>query len=246
MGQVPKRNENRPYLIVGNGRLATHFRRYFSLLGVEHWHWWRGSDSQFNDHANCSEKIILLISDRAIESFVQKHKRPSMENKSWIHCSGSLSTPLAESAHPLMAFPESLFEDDVYSGIPFITEEGRAEFSKLFPELTNPYFAIPSRVKPLYHAWCVMSGNFTTILWQRFFDILRRKFDLPPDVSHAYLNQICHNLQNSLEPLTGPLVRNDTKTIGKHLDTLKDDPYRPVYEAFLKAYQSQTNSQLEA
>ncbi|NOZ04655.1 MAG: DUF2520 domain-containing protein [FCB group bacterium] len=236
MGQVPENNERRSYLIVGNGRLARHFQYYFDSLDIPYYHWWRGSSQPFRDLLDQAEKILVLINDGAIEDFVRTHHQGNTVNKIWIHCSGMLSTPLAESAHPLTSFPKELFEPHIYSQIPFITEEGRLPFHVLFPELPNPHYTIPASIKPFYHAWCVMSGNFTTLLWQQFFTVLRERMKLPPAISYLYLDQIAGSLKHSKSPLTGPLARKDQTTIEKHLHVLRDDPFYEVYRAFLQAY----------
>lgn len=236
MGQVPENNETRPYLIVGNGRLAHHFRYYFDSLNIPYYYWWRGFPQPFQTFLDRTEKILVLINDGSIEDFIRADNRFDTTDKTWIHCSGMLSTPLAESAHPLASFPEELFKPDIYSRIPFVTEEGRLSFDTLFPELPNPHYTIPANLKPLYHAWCVMSGNFTTLLWEQFFTVLQDRMKLPSTISHFYLDQIADNLKHSKSPLTGPLARNDRTTIEKHLQVLEGDPFYGVYCAFLQAY----------
>ena len=243
MGQVPESKCKRPYLIVGNGRLSNHFRHYFNLLHIPYWHWWRQCGKPFESFYDVSDRILVLISDGAIEDFIREHR--SSGSKIWIHCSGALSTPLADSAHPLMTFTDELYELDTYREIPFICEKGRRSFVELFPELNNPHYVIPSDWKPLYHAWCVMSGNFTTLLWQRFFDVLEDQFGISRQIAYPYLKQISMNLQASQIPLTGPLARNDRATIQKNLESLADEPFRQVYQAFVSAYQSLQHSSSE-
>tara|TARA_B100000315_G_scaffold260919_1_gene327343 strand:- start:4241 stop:4957 length:717 start_codon:yes stop_codon:yes gene_type:complete len=233
MGQVPKKKENKLYLIVGNGRLARHFTTYFTLKNIPHYHWYRRSELRLRPLLKKTEKALVFISDGAIVPFILEHQTNYI---TWIHCSGVLSTPMAECAHPLMAFPETMFDLKTYTQIPFVTEKGRKSFPELFPELSNPHFSISPEHKPLYHAWCVMSGNFTTLLWQRFFEKLESEYALPKEAAYPYLKQISENLIHSQNPLTGPLVRGDEKTISTHLELLEDDPYRQVYEAFVNAF----------
>ena len=236
MGQVPEAAEIRPYLIVGNGRLAGHITHYFSLLKIPFWHWHRECSTPFEKLCKKSSKILVLIKDDAIESFINTYFAKEKGEKLWIHCSGILTSFLAQSAHPLMTFTPKLYDLETYKKIPFITEKERLNFKELFPELQNPNFSIPSELKPLYHAWCSMSGNFSTLLWGRFFEMLESKFDLPRHVSFPYLEKITGNLVHSNNPLTGPLIRNDTSVIEKHLLSLGDDPFAGVYRAFVKTY----------
>ena len=234
MGQVPEQN-GIPYLIIGNGRLAKHISNYFHLLEIPYLNWCRKSNEPLVPLIKQSNKILVLINDDEIENFIIQNKIGS-ENKTWIHCSGYLSTPLAESAHPLMTFTNELYNLEIYKQVPFITEKGRKSFGELFPELQNSSFEIDKEQKPLYHAWCVMSGNFTTILWQRFFEILEAQFLINKQFAFPYFNMIANNLIKSGSPLTGPLGRGDKVVIEKNLLSLKGDPFEEIYSAFVNAH----------
>lgn len=232
MGQVP---EKTPYLIVGNGRLTKHIKHYFDLLGITYLHWFRGSENDFQELKSKTDKILVLIKDDEIENFILQNKNSSYKNI-WIHCSGHLSISDVESAHPLMTFADKLYDLETYKQIPFISEKGKISFPQLFPELKNKSYAIESSQKALYHAWCVMSGNFTTILWSRFFDQFNSDFGIDKNDLFPYLNKITQNLQTDDNPLTGPLVRNDKKVINENITALKDDPFSEVYKAFVNTF----------
>lgn len=240
MGQVPARDDY-PYLIIGNGRLAKHISHYFDLSGIPYLNWYRKSNEPLNSLLEKAHKILVLISDDEIENFISEH-REGYEGKTWIHCSGLLSTPTAESAHPLMTFSDSLYDLETYKSIPFVTEKRRENFHDLFPELTNISFPIKSELKPLYHAWCVMSGNFTTILWQRFFDVLESDLGIYKKYAYPYLNKTVENLEQSKSPLTGPLARGDKKVIEKNLMALKNEPFAEIYRAFVNTYNKMKES----
>lgn len=229
------KNNSYSYLIVGNGKLSKHFQYLFAIKKISFKLWFRGSNESFESLCNEAEKILVLIKDDEILNFIEANKPSLDQNKIWIHCSGMLSTPLAESAHPLMTFTEILYDSEVYDSIPFITEKNRLTFEELFPDLNNPNYQIDSNDKILYHAFSVMSGNFTTILWQSFFDFLISK-EIPQSVAYNYLDGIVNNLKNEKTPLTGPIQRNDVNTIFKHLESLENNPLRNVYISFLEAY----------
>lgn len=234
MGQVPKQNEV-PYLIIGSGRLAKHISHYFDLSEIPYLNWYRKSSKSLSSLISQSQKILVLINDDEIENFISQNKN-EFEEKTWIHCSGLLSTPLAESAHPLMTFTNELYDLEAYKQFPFISEKGRKSFKELFPELKNTSFEIESELKPLYHAWCVMSGNFTTILWQRFFETFENSFGINKEYSFPYLKMISENLMKSDLPLTGPLARGDKKVIEKNLLALQDEPFVEIYRSFVNTY----------
>lgn len=63
-----------PYLLIGNGRLARHFNHYLNLSTIPHLQWWRSASADLQPLIKQSEKILVLIRDDAIESFVEQHK----------------------------------------------------------------------------------------------------------------------------------------------------------------------------
>ena len=89
-------------------------------------------------------------------------------------------------------------------------------------------------MKKFYHALCVLSGNFTVILWNKFFTELEKTFNLEKEIAHPYLKTITKNLIECPESsLTGPLVRGDTETIKSNLESLSHDSFQLVYKSLL-------------
>jgi hypothetical protein len=222
MGQVP-------YAIVGDGKVAGHIRRYFSLLGVPYRNWPHEETSQCNI-------ILVLISDGAIEDFITNNRKKFPNARHFVHFSGSLHAANAVGMHPLMTFndqPDS-YSLETYKNIVFVGEKGNPAFSDIFPDLANRYIEIEAEKKPLYHALCVISGNFTSILWQEVFKEFE-ELQLPPEILQPYMNQVFANLANSpFNSLTGPLDRKDKKTIKNNLAALDGMPLKNIYRAFLK------------
>jgi 2-dehydropantoate 2-reductase len=227
------------YGIIGNGRMAKHFTHYLTLLGISYQQWSRDKprNSLITLAETCSP-ILLLINDDAIELFIEQHH--CLQKKLLLHFSAVLNLKKAYSTHPLMSFFQELYSLDVYKKIPFIYGEKSPEFSLLLPGLPNPHFKIPENLKSFYHALCVLSGNFTVILWQKFFCELEETLNIPKEQAYPFLQQITQNLlADQKNALTGPLVRNDIKTIEAHLIALKNDPFQEIYQTFLKVF-SQT------
>ena len=235
MRQVPEHNIKFSYLIVGSGKLSKHLQNYFSLKNISFKVWNRHSHKQFESLALDSKYILVLISDDEIVKFIKEHKSKPLEEKIWIHCSGMLSTSLAESAHPLMTFMDSLYSLETYESISFITERNRKSFKDLFPDLLNKSYEINKNEKVLYHAMCVLSGNFTAFIWKYFFDYLKSQ-NISESAAKVYLNAVVENLISNDNSFTGPIQRNDTKVIEKHIEALNGQPIRNVYLAFLDAY----------
>jgi predicted short-subunit dehydrogenase-like oxidoreductase (DUF2520 family) len=222
-----------PYLIVGDGKLAKHLSFYLKTLKVPFHNWSRKNSTSFVSYAEKCDKVLLAINDNSIEPFIIDNR---VKGKIYIHFSGVIETKLAESAHPLMTFAHETYAPEFYSSIPFITIKGRERFNKLFPELNNPNFEIEASDKVLYHAWCSMAGNFTSIIWTEFFRILEDSFGINKKVAFPYLQKIFFNLTSSEKPLTGPLSRGDTSTVQKHMFVLENEPISNVYKAFVEYY----------
>lgn len=230
---------NFAYLIVGDGRLARHLRFYFDSLAIPYVSWHRNvhTPELFQTLAKQSTRILLAISDKAIESFIFSH--PEIEKSKWVHLSGALSLPGIYSAHPLGSFGEKLNPIEWYRNIFFVVEQqaGLPEvaFSSLLPNLPNPHAAITSQNKAYYHSLCVLSNNFSTILFQKLFLGLERELGIPKEAAYSYLRQTVFNLENTASPLTGPLVRKDKETIEKNLHALKvrQDAFADIYQAFV-------------
>ncbi len=76
MRQVPR---NVSYLLIGNGRVARHFQHYFSLLQLP-FVTWQGSESPslLREQIRHASHILLLISDDAIDSFIDAYLLESL------------------------------------------------------------------------------------------------------------------------------------------------------------------------
>lgn len=236
MRQVPAVNAA-PIGIVGDGRVARHFLHYFDLLGLSVRAWSRRELTldPTDTFAPC-ETVLLLIRDAAIVPFIEAW--PALREKRLVHCSGSLVTPAAQGAHPLMTFGRHLYALDTYRHIPFILDSGGTPFHQLLPGLPNPSFTISVADRPYYHALCVMAGNLSTMLWVKLFDEFQSRFGIPASAAHPYLAQVAANLRDDAgRALTGPFSRGDVDTIRANLKALEGDPFHAVYAAFERAYE---------
>ncbi len=238
MGQVPENTVIPPILILGHGRVAKHFSYYLSSQQVPIIQWARAS--AITPLAQLIEKHqpkigLVLIQDSAIEPFIESHSE--LHSLNLIHFSGCLSTSHATGMHPLMSFGPNLYEPAFYEKIPFICEKGQLQFSDIFPEFKNPTYTIEQKDKALYHALCVLAGNFSVILWQKLFKDFESRLEIPAGAAHPYLEQITRNLlAHPHLALTGPLQRRDQITVEKNLSALQDDAFQSIYQAFREMY----------
>lgn len=259
--QVPEK-----IAIIGDGKVARHMIHYFESIGQPYIQWFRQKQSKqrsslssrlarfkhklttsFNHQNNeldqvimAVDKVLVLIPDDQIESFITAN--PALSDKTCIHFSGSLQTELAVGCHPLMTFGPELYDLETYRKIPFVVDEG-VNFKELFPWLSNPVYQIKAQHKAIYHAFCVMAGNFSQMLWQSIRQDLP-EIGLPADIMSSYLIQNTINFtQNPDNSATGPLVRGDYQTVEKHLYALNNQPLAVIYQAFLDWHLSDIEQQ---
>ena len=225
------------YTLIGNGRVATHFAHYFDLLDLPYYQWSRDqSISELHKVLKQSSHVLLLISDDAIDAFIEKHLA---NDKILVHFSGALQSNSAWTAHPLQTFSKDLYTLEHYQALPFIIEEQGPAFLELLPGLPNEHGTIKRDQKPLYHAMCAMANNFSTLLWQKLFYEFKETFQLKSDFIYPILQQTTENLKNNHQTaLTGPLMRNDKITLQKHLNALEDDSFKEIYTAFINSYET--------
>jgi predicted short-subunit dehydrogenase-like oxidoreductase (DUF2520 family) len=235
MRQVPN------YLLIGNGRVSRHLQHYLTLLKIPFTVWHRALPlTELHEKSKASTHILILLSDNAIESFYLEHLQ--QVDAYCIHFSGSLVLKNIYGAHPLMTFGHELYPAEDYASIYFVIDDDAPSYENLLPGLPNPHARLQKNLKAKYHALCVLSGNFSCMLWQKLFSHLENEFNIPQSAAHPYLRQQTKNiLADYQSALTGPLVRNDTNTIKKNLSALSGDAFEKIYQSFVSCYQQLKN-----
>ena len=245
MVQVPFKS----FLIVGDGRLATHFAFYFKAKNLKLNFWSRKKEDQkaLQQKIRKSDYILLCLPDSQIPLFYNKHftKPPDFgkntkknkeppRNKRVIHFSGSLFHPDILGFHPLMTFDLKNYDLKTYEEIPFVGVHRIEAFKSIFGQLKNPYIKIKKEDQPLYHSLCVLAGNGTTLLWDLAGQNLE-KLGLEDQHIKPYLKKVFDNIQNkSPGRWSGPWYRGDQKTIEKNKKSLEDISMKSLYENFLE------------
>lgn len=221
------------YLLIGSGRVARHLGHYFHLLNIPHQTWDRAQDPHaLKTKVAAHSHILLAISDSAIAGFYRQHLAGL--DKVVVHFSGAHDFPDIIGAHPLMTFGPELYGLDFYKKIHF-TMTG-ASLSEALPGLSNSFSILPAEQKALYHAYCVLGGNFTTLLIGKMLSGFV-EMKIPSEAARHYIEKVVENTFSQPESaLTGPLVRKDSVTVNANLQALGDDPIADIYKAFLKIY----------
>ncbi len=226
MQQVPT------YLIIGDGRLAKHLSFYFDSLKVHHSRWTRKSQQDLQSISKNYSHILLAITDGVIESFINENK--FLKTKVLVHFSGAMEIEDIVCFHPLMTFTNDLYESEFYKTIPFISFNNDIGFKDFFPMLPNPTTKIEKVHIPYYHALCVTSGNFTTLLWAKCIEAFN-EIGIDKNLLEPYMEKVFENtLIDPLKNLTGPIVRNDSETIKKNIDSLAEPQLKRLYQSFVE------------
>ncbi len=227
--------EKLPNLIIGSGRVATHFKHYFAMKGVPVLDWNRKehTEADLRKRLERVSSVLMLIKDSALKEFRDAYLRDFEGEVA--HFSGCLQIEDTEVFHPLMTFGPHLYTLPFYEKIHFAVSS-KAKFREILPELSNPVFEINLLNKPLYHALCVMMGNFPQILWNRCLEEMKR-LGVPQEAALLYLRKNLENFEaNPSTSLTGPLARGDQYTIKKNIDALPL-AMRDLYSAFVRFYE---------
>ncbi len=223
-------------LLVGSGRLAKHLIYWNNLnkqpspLLV-----WDRSQSEDDLHRMLKQvnHVWLAVSDSSIVPFFEKHLHHS--NILITHFSGALYDKRIKSAHPLMSFPHQLLEPEIYQKIGFAIT-GAQSLESLMPGFKNTFFKVEAKNKALYHALCVVAGNFPQLLWAEASDHFQA-LNVPEESYHLYLSQILQNfLTLRQKALTGPLVRNDQQTLEKNEFSLAGTKLHSIFRSFRKEF----------
>ncbi|MGZ3772486.1 MAG: DUF2520 domain-containing protein [Pseudobdellovibrionaceae bacterium] len=221
------------YLIIGSGRVARHIAYYFHLLNINYASWDRSqAPHELSKKVSAATHILLAISDGAVEGFYRQHIA-GLE-KTVIQFSGAHHFEGIISAHPLMTFGPELYNLSFYKKIHF-TLTGIESLRSALPGLDNPYSVISPAEKALYHAHCVLGGNFVTLLVNKMLSGFA-DLNIPTNAGQIYVEKILSNtFAAGTSALTGPLARKDIGTVQANLTALEGDPYQLIYQAFLKA-----------
>ncbi len=223
-------------LLIGSGRMATHLLHWNSILSSPNkiLTWNRSEDPKILKQFLIESNLVwLAISDSAITPFFERHLKDY--SGSVVHFSGALNDPRMKCAHPLMTFPTELLDNSVYNDIFFALTEALS-LAEVLPGFTNSSFQLSEKEKPLYHALCVVAGNFPQLLWNEV-DQKRSDLKIPDAAFNIYLQQSLNNfLKLKAKALTGPLIRGDLLTIQKNTDALVNTKLKSIYTAFVKEF----------
>ena len=190
--------------------------------------------SKLDDLIYDCDTLFLTVNDDSIKDIVKELIRLNVKNKILIHTSGSLSSSIfmelnnynyCYSIHPLYAFSDKYMAyeklDDIY-----FTIEGNIENIDILNNIfNNKLITINKLNKEKYHLACSMISNMVCGITDIAENIFK---EIGIDNKEIYIplfENISKNIisNNSLNSLTGPIIRNDLETVKKHINNLDDN-----------------------
>lgn len=232
-------------LLVGRGRVAKFFESYFHRQTIQTPNlvsqlqtWNRALGAEFRDIVNeyNPTHVWLAISDDALEEFIKQNSE-SLKQTLNVHFSGSrgritFGLCVAHPAHPLTTFKVTNFNDPAaltllqnFEKVPFCLSNNSPPLQTLMPGFENESFTLDDSNRVLYHSYCSIAGNLTSLIWEEVERRWTKNLGLSREWLGPYRNQIFENLSNRQEGesvLTGPLVRGDQQTLAKQTAALME------------------------
>ncbi len=221
--------------LLGMGRLARSIAPLLEARGHRVDRWRRG------DPQPTAPICLITVSDDAV-SEVARWLRPGPVV---LHTSGSLDHELlrphrpAGSLHPLQSFPGPELGTPPLEGVPAAIAgdpEARRLAGGLARDLGMKPFEMPGD-RRLYHAACVLVGNFPTVLLAEACRLLRSA-GVQEDPVELLLPLLRTSLDHAAahgpaRSITGPAARGDRRTIQQHEQALAQahPELLPLYRA---------------
>lgn len=241
-------------VLLGAGNVATHlFKAFFASEDVEIKQWYNRSlktIDKYNSKVNVTNNInalveadiyILAVSDDAIEALSMQLP---FENRFVVHTSGSTSLYAVDKTqkrgvfYPLQTFSKAAEID--FANVPICVEALNKKDLPLLKQLAKAIGSKSHKVnsdqRQALHLAAVFVNNFTNQLYRMAHEITEMngaEFDILKPLIKETANKI-----ESLSPYlaqTGPALRNDKKTIKRHLKQLESDHHKAVYELLTKS-----------
>ena len=191
-----------------------------------------------------ADLYIISVSDNAIAE-VSEHL--PFKNRLVVHTSGSSDITILYDKHrkgvfyPLQTFSKNKAID--FTPIPMCLEaENQNDYQileQVAKSLSQKVFAISSEQRRSLHVSAVFVCNFVNHLYQIGNQICQEN-NIPFEVLHPLIQETAEKIKelSPSEAQTGPALRNDSKTIEKHLAFLENENYKKIYELLTQSIQN--------
>lgn len=186
--------------------------------------------------------VFVTVPDGEIPNVWNEIRDYDIKDKIICHCSGAMtasdafcgmeeSGAVGYSVHPLFAVSDRFNAYREMSGV-FFTVEGAEkrieEIVNLLNSLGNPVRVIRPEDKTKYHCAAAVASNLVCSVLDMSFDLMEQCGFEAADARKAMAPLIGGNVEHVIsvgaqEGLTGPIERNDTETVAKHIKCLEAD-----------------------
>jgi len=199
-----------------------------------------------NDYKALQEADVYIISvtDNAIN---EVSSQLQFKNKLVVHTSGTSSLEVLDTKnrkgvfYPLQTFSKSKEVD--FSSIPLCLEAENEEDYKtlelLAKAISEKVYNISSEQRKSLHVAAVFVSNFVNHMYVIGSEVCETN-NVPFEVLQPLIQEVANKI-TTLSPKdsqTGPALRNDTKTIEKHIEFLKDSNYQDIYKLLTQSIQN--------
>lgn len=186
--------------------------------------------------------VFVTVPDGEIPNVWNEIRDYDIKDKIICHCSGAMtasdafygieeSGAVGYSVHPLFAVSDRFNAYREMSGVFFTVEgaEGRIEeIVDMLSSLGNPVRVIRPEDKTKYHCAAAVASNLVCSVLDMSFGLMVQCGFEATDARKAMAPLIEGNVEHVIsvgaqEALTGPIERNDTETVAKHIKCLKAD-----------------------
>ncbi len=226
-------------IIIGNGNVATQLSKalmksdacnlvqiysrskpdnYFIEKNIE-------TTQKLNKIKN-ADLYIISISDDAISEF---SKKMNFKNKLVVHTSGSVSmAELKCNTNKGVFYPLQTISKNKkvsFKNIPLCIEAETKNdlklLNKVAKSISNKVYFIDSEQRKSLHVSAVFVNNFTNHLYKIANDLCN-DYKVDFEILKPLINETAKKIKklSPKEAQTGPAIRNDKKTINKHLELL--------------------------
>lgn len=241
-------------ILLGSGNVATHLFQAFSKVSeVEVIQIFSRTISkdfpesiQISDFAQILEAdvYIISVSDNAI---AEVSNQLPFENRLVVHTSGSTDFDVLDAKnkrgvfYPLQTFSKNKTVD--FSEIPICLEtENISDYEileKLAESISKSVNKIDGNQRKALHVSAVFVCNFVNHLYEIGNEICLENH-IPFEILQPLIEETAQKIKtlSPKEAQTGPAVRNDNKTIEKHIDFLTNENQKDIYKILTKSIQN--------
>lgn len=205
---------------------------------------------ELSDIVRDSDTLFLTVPDKSVKELYGQISKMDIDGKCLCHCSCAMSAAdafpnirelgaVGYSIHPL--FPiSSKYETfkELHSAYFSIegNEERIGEWVELFQGLGNGIKVIPGDMKSRYHTACIMASNLVSALAVKSLSMMKECGFSESEALKAFAPMIMSNVKRILaagpmEAISGPVERNETETVRKHIECMDNDIDMNMYKA---------------